>query len=79
MLNESTQFIPGLLIYAGNIYSVTFLCHEHTKLSPCSPCSPSPAENVDIKHLITNIINTNVRNFQSLIIAINGHGLPFLL
>ena len=40
MLNESTQFIPGLLIYAGNIYSVTFLCHEHTKLSPCSPCSP---------------------------------------
>lgn len=39
----------------------------------------SPAENVDIKHLIINIINTNERNFHSLIIAINGHGLPFLL
>ena len=34
----------------------------------------SPAENVDIKHLIINIINTNERN-----LAINGHGLPFLL
>ena len=75
----STQFTPSLFIYAGNIYSVTILCHEHTKLSPCMCGVHSPAENVGIKQVITDIININEGNFHSLIIAINGHGLPFLL
>lgn len=78
----SIQFIQSLFIkpfaHSRNIYSVTILCHKHTRLSPYMCGVHSPAEKVDIEQVITNMININKENFCSLIVDINGRRLAFL-
>lgn len=36
-------------------------------------------KNIDVKQVITKIMNINKGNFHSLVIDINVYGLPFLL